>query len=173
MRTFPLKVHYKAIKILAVRWVGTRLLMLTETTTRDKSWAVSWERRQSQCVQFSLWNTVKYHAVAKRRCTTTFQRVITCTICVLLIRLLLGIRPDHCRIAADFHGESCTEKYPFNHRWRFLASSDFGRMLLVGAIRPFCDWTKCQYDIGGIDTMHISHTMKSKKKHGNSNLMGI
>ena len=27
MRTFPLKIHYKAIKILAVRWVGTRLLM--------------------------------------------------------------------------------------------------------------------------------------------------
>ena len=24
MRTFPLKVHYKAIKILAVRWVGMR-----------------------------------------------------------------------------------------------------------------------------------------------------
>ena len=55
MRTFPLKVHYKAIKILAVRWVSTRLLMhiLTKTTTSDKSWAaaVSWERRQSQNVQ--------------------------------------------------------------------------------------------------------------------------
>ena len=51
--TFPLQVHYKAIKILAVRWVGTRLLMhiFTETTTSDKSWAVSWERRRSQYVQ--------------------------------------------------------------------------------------------------------------------------
>ena len=36
MRTFPHKVHYK---ILAVRWVGTRLLMhiFTETTISDKS----------------------------------------------------------------------------------------------------------------------------------------
>ena len=33
MHTFPLKVHYKAIKILVVRWVGTRLLkhIFTET----------------------------------------------------------------------------------------------------------------------------------------------
>ena len=53
MRIFPLKVHYKAIKILAVRWVGTRLLMhiFTETTTSGESWAVSWERRRSQYVQ--------------------------------------------------------------------------------------------------------------------------
>ena len=53
MHTFLLKVHYKAIKILAVRWVGTRLLMhiFTETTTSDKSWAVSWEQQRSQYVE--------------------------------------------------------------------------------------------------------------------------
>ena len=33
-----------------MRWVGTRHIF-TETTTSDESWAVSWERRQSQYVQ--------------------------------------------------------------------------------------------------------------------------
>ena len=56
--TFPHKVQYK---ILAVRCAGTRLLMhiFTETTTSDESWAVSWERRRSQCVQsYSFPNTL-------------------------------------------------------------------------------------------------------------------
>ena len=33
MRTFPIKVHYKVIEILAVRWLGTKLMQIfTETT---------------------------------------------------------------------------------------------------------------------------------------------
>ena len=45
-----LKVHYKAIKI--VRWLGTKLMhIFKETTTDNKSWAVSWERWQSQYIQ--------------------------------------------------------------------------------------------------------------------------
>ena len=47
MCTFPLKVHYKVIEILVVRWLGTRLKhIFKETTTSDKSRTVSWERSQ-------------------------------------------------------------------------------------------------------------------------------
>ena len=38
MRTFPIKVHYKVIEILAVRWLGTKLMQIfKETTTGDKA----------------------------------------------------------------------------------------------------------------------------------------
>ena len=44
--TFLLKVHDKVIKILAVRWHGTRLMhIFKETTTSDESWVVSWEQQ--------------------------------------------------------------------------------------------------------------------------------
>ena len=51
MRTFPIKVHYKVIEILAVRWLGTKLMQIFKETTLQAakaSWAVSWERRRSQ-----------------------------------------------------------------------------------------------------------------------------
>ena len=45
MRTFPIKVHYKVIEILAVRWLGMKLMQIfKETTISDESW----ERRRSQ-----------------------------------------------------------------------------------------------------------------------------
>ena len=51
-RSFPLlhqsdvQLHYKVIKILAVRWLSTRLMhIFKETITSDES---SWEQRQSQ-----------------------------------------------------------------------------------------------------------------------------
>ena len=59
MRTFPLKVHYKAIKILAECEVGWYQATNVHShkdnilTTSDESWAaaVSWEWRRSQNVQ--------------------------------------------------------------------------------------------------------------------------
>ena len=40
MRTFPIKVHYKVIEILAVRWLGTKLMLIfKETTTSDEKLA--------------------------------------------------------------------------------------------------------------------------------------
>ena len=43
-----MKLHYKVIKVLAVRWLGTRLMhIFKETITSDES---SWERRQSQYI---------------------------------------------------------------------------------------------------------------------------
>ena len=60
-----------------MRWVGTRLLMhiFTETITSDESWAVSWERRRSQCIQpYSFpnilldgWEGLKAYTFGKRQ----------------------------------------------------------------------------------------------------------
>ena len=36
MRTFPIKVHYKVIEILAVRRLGTKLMLLETTKERRK-----------------------------------------------------------------------------------------------------------------------------------------
>ena len=33
MRTFPIKVHYKMIEILAVRWLGMKLMQIFKETT--------------------------------------------------------------------------------------------------------------------------------------------
>ena len=37
MHTFPIKVHYKVIEILAVRWPGTKLMQIFKVTTRSTS----------------------------------------------------------------------------------------------------------------------------------------
>ena len=52
MRTFPIKVHYKVIEILAVRWLGTKLMQnFKETTTSDESYprgqVAPWERHKA------------------------------------------------------------------------------------------------------------------------------
>ena len=36
MRTFPIKVHYKVIEMLAVRWLGTKLMQIFKETTSYK-----------------------------------------------------------------------------------------------------------------------------------------
>ena len=84
MRTLPLKLHYKAIKILAVRWVGTRLLMhiFTETTTSDKK--LGWGRRRSQYVQFynfpnillDGWEGLKAYTFEKRQSFKKFSTAL-------------------------------------------------------------------------------------------------
>ena len=48
MHTFPIKVHYKVIEILAVRWLGTKLMQIFKTTTRSTSDASYLGGRQSQ-----------------------------------------------------------------------------------------------------------------------------
>ena len=35
MRTFPIKVHYKMMEFLAIRWLGTKIFKETQTTSDE------------------------------------------------------------------------------------------------------------------------------------------
>ena len=128
MLTFLLKVNYKVIDILAVRWLGTRLMYIFKNaTTSAKSWVISKEQQ---------WSVIKVYFTVFHCFTGSWEGLRMSAQARILCRLYSSVKQDTRR---KFVAALCA----FRHALRGTARSLHFK---------FAPTSMCLYHVGGLYT---------------------